>query len=184
MESSVIAERRGTEVTGCPVMHHDFSKTRRAGRLLGAGQRAARDLPALLQQVRRGRLLGVHAPRRRPRHLQDPRDLLERVDHAVGAGSDLPVRTDPGRRPGPHQVPPDPEPVVLAEGDGGRGADDAGRPAAASSSRSCAKGECDFFEEFALRFPTAAFLTVIGVPISYTERVRGVGRRVLRRFRR
>jgi len=31
------------------------------------------------------------------------------------------------------------------------------------------KGECDFFEEFALRFPTAAFLTVIGVPTSYTD---------------
>ena len=31
------------------------------------------------------------------------------------------------------------------------------------------KGSCDFIEEFALRFPTAAFLTVIGVPISYTE---------------
>ena len=31
MESSVIAERNGTEVTGCPVMHHDFSKTRELG---------------------------------------------------------------------------------------------------------------------------------------------------------
>jgi cytochrome P450 len=31
------------------------------------------------------------------------------------------------------------------------------------------KGSCDFIEEFALRFPTAAFLTVIGVPISYTD---------------
>src|SRR6478672_8152778 len=31
------------------------------------------------------------------------------------------------------------------------------------------KGSCDFFEEFALRFPTAAFLTVIGVPTSYTD---------------
>src|SRR6476619_5949855 len=31
MESSVTAERNGTEVTGCPVMHHDFSKTRELG---------------------------------------------------------------------------------------------------------------------------------------------------------
>ena len=31
MESSVIAERRGSEVTGCPVMDHDFSKTREMG---------------------------------------------------------------------------------------------------------------------------------------------------------
>ena len=31
------------------------------------------------------------------------------------------------------------------------------------------RGRCDFIADFALLFPTAAFLTVIGVPISYTE---------------
>ena len=31
------------------------------------------------------------------------------------------------------------------------------------------KGRCDFVEEFALLYPTEAFLTVIGVPVSYTE---------------
>jgi cytochrome P450 len=33
-----------------------------------------------------------------------------------------------------------------------------------------AKGGCDFIEEFALHFPTAAFLSVIGVPVSETDR--------------
>lgn len=32
------------------------------------------------------------------------------------------------------------------------------------------KGACDLIAEFALRFPTAAFLSVIGVPVSETER--------------
>ena len=32
-----------------------------------------------------------------------------------------------------------------------------------------AKGRCDFIEDFALLYPTAAFLNVIGVPVSYTE---------------
>jgi cytochrome P450 len=32
------------------------------------------------------------------------------------------------------------------------------------------KGSCDFIEEFALHFPTAAFLNVIGVPVSETDR--------------
>jgi cytochrome P450 len=33
-----------------------------------------------------------------------------------------------------------------------------------------AKGSCDFIEEFALHFPTAAFLNVIGVSVSETDR--------------
>ena len=31
------------------------------------------------------------------------------------------------------------------------------------------RGECEYIEDFALLFPTAAFLNVIGVPVSYTE---------------
>ena len=31
------------------------------------------------------------------------------------------------------------------------------------------RGECEFIEDFALLFPTAAFLSVIGVPVSYTQ---------------
>ena len=47
-------------------------------------RRTARDEPGVLQRRRPG-LLGVHAPRAGARHLPAPGDLLQRVDHAVGA---------------------------------------------------------------------------------------------------
>ena len=65
-------------------MHRDFAPEQAGGLPLGAGRRAARDEPGLLQHVRAG-LLGLHAPRRGARHLQDAGAVLQRVDHAVAA---------------------------------------------------------------------------------------------------
>ena len=87
-------------------------------------------------------------------------------------------------RAGPHQVPADPEPVVLAAGDGRGGADDARAVPASWSSRPRSAGSCNFVNEFALRFPTEAFLAVIGVDTGRRRHVRALGRGLLRRLRR
>ena len=115
MTETTSAEAVQRELGGCPVMHRDFAPTQAAGCHWQLAARAPREQPHVLQHLRAG-LLGLHAPRRREGHVQARRDLLERVDHAVGAEPDLPVRADADRRAGPHQVPPDPQPVVLARG--------------------------------------------------------------------
>ena len=76
----------------------------RGGQLLAAGRRAQRGGTRLLQHHGPG-LLGLH-PLQHHGDVPASRDLLERVDHSVGAGSRLPVRAHPGRSARAHQVPP------------------------------------------------------------------------------
>ena len=109
--------------------------------------------------------------------------VLQRVDHAVAAEPDLPLRADADRRPGPHQVPPDRQPVVLAEGDGGGRAGDAGPVPAARRGRRRER-------RVRLRRRVRAALPHRGVPQRRRHRygrrrpVRHVGRGLLPRLRR
>src|SRR5437763_454611 len=63
---------------------------------LAVGGSASRGQPGLLQHVRSG-VLDLHPSRRGARDLQDARDLLERVDHALATGPHLPLRADAAR---------------------------------------------------------------------------------------
>ena len=152
----------GRELGGCPVMHRDFSRRAGRGMPLGAGRRAARVEPALLQHLRAG-LLGVHALRRGPRHLQDTRTSSRarrsrRGSRTRSIGSSRRRSTRPttsstgasstrGSRPARWTAP----------------SRDCATSAAASSRTSPRRAACDFVTGFALRFPTEAFLSMIGV---------------------
>ena len=150
------------DVGGCPVMHRDFAPPGPAGCYWDLAKELRDGSPRLLQHLRPG-LLDLHAPRRRQGHLQDARAVLERVLHAVGPGADLPVRPDADRRARPHQVPADPQPLVLAAGHGsGRG-----RPARAlSQPRRGGRVEGRHRLRLGVRaaLPDRGFLQVIGIP--------------------
>ena len=46
MESGTISEVKGDEVTGCPVMHEDFSTTRKAGEYWSLAETSGTTKPA------------------------------------------------------------------------------------------------------------------------------------------
>ena len=161
------------DVGGCPVMHHDFSQPRPYGEHWDLAKQLREACPHFYNKYE-GADGGTNGywvftqSRRRARHLQAGRHLLERVDHALGART---RSTGSCRRmvdaPGPHQYRRILNPwfspqerwtsaearirIVCREV---RRADRRKRAAATSS------------KEFALHFPTAAFLNAIGVPVS------------------
>ena len=153
----------GRELGGCPVMHRDFS--RRAGRRDATGSRptsCARRARVFFNTFAQGYWVFTRHDAVRDIY-KTPGPVLQRVDHAVGARPDLPVRADPDRPARPHQVPAHPQPVVLARARWTRPSRGRATSAAASSRTWPPTGGCDFVTEFALRFPTEAFLSVIGV---------------------
>ena len=167
MESSVIAERHGTEVTGCPVMDHDFSKTRARWAPTGRWPTNC---------ARAARTSTTSTPGRRPRASPCTAAATTSSSEIFSSASITPWEPDPIYRFVPTQVDA-PDHIkyrrILNPWFSPKAMEAAG-PMIRETCRGfiepiVPKGECDFFEEFALRFPTAAFLTVIGVPTSYTD---------------
>jgi cytochrome P450 len=168
MESSTITERRGAEVTGCPVLSEDFSKARPLGAYWTLGNQLRESCPHFYNTYPGGGYWVF------TRH-DAVRDIYK-TPETFSSESITPWEPDPIYRFVPTQVdapdhikyrrilnpwfsPKAMEAAAPMMKDICRGYIEALVP----------RGECDFIEDFALRFPTAAFLTVIGVPISYTE---------------
>ena len=173
----------GRELGGCPVMHRDFSRAQAAGCHWELANELRESSPLFFNTFAQGYWVFTRHDAVQ-RHLQDPGDLLQRVDHAVGAGPDLPVRADAGRPARPHQVPAHPQPVVLAARRWTPPSRGCATSAAASSRTWRRPAGATSSTEFALRFPTEAFLSVIGIDRRRRGHVRAVGRGLLRRLRR
>ena len=168
MESSVTAERNGTEVTGCPVMHHDFSKTRELGAYWELANELRESCPHFYNKYEDGGYWVF------TRH-EAVKDMYK-TPEIFSSESITPWEPDPIYRFVPTQVDA-PDHIKYRRILNPWFSPKAMESAAPMMRDICrgfiepivAKGSCDFIEEFALRFPTAAFLTVIGVPISYTD---------------
>ena len=126
MEASTISQVKGEEVTGCPVMHQDFSTTRNLGDYWDLANELRESCPHFYNKYSGGGYWVF------TRH-EAVKDIYK-TPEIFSSESITPWEPNPIYRfvptqvdaPGSHQVPPHPEPVVLAEGDGGRGPDDAG----------------------------------------------------------
>ena len=101
------------DVGGCPV-----STTTSARRRLHGFHAELDELreqaPVLLEHVRTGRLLDGDPPRRGARGVPAPGRVLERLDRSARPRPGVPVHPDAGEPTRPRQVPPGPQPVVLA----------------------------------------------------------------------
>jgi cytochrome P450 len=168
MESSVIAERHGTEVTGCPVLNHDFSKTRELGAYWALANELRESCPHFYNTYPGGGYWVF------TRH-DAVRDIYK-TPEIFSSESITPWEPDPIYRFVPTQVDA-PDHIKYRRILNPWISPTAMEAAAPMMREICRgyieplvlKGRCDFVDEFALRFPTAAFLTVIGVPISHTE---------------
>jgi cytochrome P450 len=168
MESSVIAERHGTEITGCPVLHHDFSKTRELGAYWALANDLRESCPHFYNKYSDGGYWVF------TRH-DAVRDIYK-TPEIFSSESITPWEPDPIYRFVPTQVDA-PDHIKYRRILNPWFSPKAMEAAAPMMREICRgyieplvpKGRCDFIEDFALLFPTAAFLTVIGVPISYTE---------------
>jgi cytochrome P450 len=168
MESSTIAERRGSEVTGCPVMHEDFSKTRELGSYWKLANELRESCPHFYNKYEGGGYWVF------TRH-EAVKDIYK-TPEIFSSASITPWEPDPIYRFVPTQVDA-PDHIkyrrILNPWFSPK-AMEASEPMMREACRGfiaplVPRGRCDFIGDFALLFPTAAFLTVIGVPISYTE---------------
>ncbi len=168
MEASVIAVRHGTEVTGCPVLNHDFSRSRELGAYWALANDLRESCPHFYNKYSDGGYWVF------TRH-DAVRDIYK-TPEIFSSESITPWEPDPIYRFVPTQVDA-PDHIkyrrILNPWFSPK-AMEAAAPMMRDICRSYIEplvpnGRCDFIEEFALLFPTAAFLTVIGVPISYTE---------------
>jgi cytochrome P450 len=168
MESSVIAERHGTEVTGCPVLSHDFSKARDLGAYWALANDLRESCPHFYNEYTGGGYWVF------TRH-DAVRDIYK-TPEIFSSASITPWEPDPIYRFVPTQVDA-PDHIKYRRILNPWFSPKAMEAAAPLMREICRgyieplvpNGACDFIGEFALLFPTAAFLTVIGVPISYTE---------------
>ena len=183
MESSVTAERNGTEVTGCPVMHHDFSKTRELGAYWELANELRESCPHFYNKYEDGGYWVF------TRH-EAVKDMYK-TPEIFSSESITPWEPDPIYRFVPTQVDA-PDHIKYRRILNPWFSPKAMEAAAPMMRDICrgfiepivAKGSCDFIEEFALRFPTAAFLTRDRRADLLHGAVRRLGRRVLRRLRR
>src|ERR1700760_4986992 len=168
MESSTISERQGAEVTGCPVMHHDFSKTREMGAYWELANELRESCPHFYNKYSDGGYWVF------TRH--DAVNDIYKTPEIFSSASITPWEPDPIYRFVPTQVDA-PDHIkyrrILNPWFSPK-AMEAAAPMMRELCRSfiaplVAKGGGDFIEDFALLYPTAAFLSVIGVPVSYTE---------------
>lgn len=168
MQSSTISEKRGSEVTGCPVLHHDFSRTRELGAYWELANELRENCPHFYNTYEGG---GYWVFTR-----YDAVKDIYKTPEVFSSASITPWEPDPIYRFVPTQVDA-PDHIkyrrILNPWFSPRAMESAA-PLMRDICRSfirpiVPKGRCDFIEEFALRFPTAAFLTVIGVPVSYTD---------------
>jgi cytochrome P450 len=168
MESSTISAKTGAEVQGCPVMSHDFAQTRELGTYWSLANELRESCPHFYNQYSDGGYWVF------TRH-EAVRDIYK-TPEIFSSESITPWEPNPIYRFVPTQVDA-PDHIKYRRILNPWFSPKAMEAAAPMMRQICrgflrplvAKGSCDYIEEFALRFPTAAFLTVIGVPISYTE---------------
>ena len=168
MQSSTISEVRGEEVSGCPVMHHDFSETRHLGDYWTLANELRESCPHFYNRYAGGGYWVF------TRH--DAVKDIYKTPEIFSSESITPWEPNPIYRFVPTQVDA-PDHIKYRRILNPWFSPTAMESAAPMMREACrafieplvAKGQCDFIGEFALLFPTAAFLTVIGVPISYTE---------------
>jgi cytochrome P450 len=165
-ESVATVER---DVGGCPVMHHDFSKPRPYGEHWQLAKQLRESCPHFYNKYEGGGywVFTQH---------DAVRDIYK-TPEIFSSESITPWEPNPIYRLVPTQIDA-PDHIkyrrILNPWFSPKSMDDAGdmiRSICRNYVEQIApKGECDFIEEFALHFPTSAFLNVIGVPVSETER--------------
>ena len=157
------------DVGGCPVMHHDFSKPRPYGEHWQLAKQLRESCPHFYNKYEDGGywVFTQH---------DAVRDIYKRAD-IFSSESITPWEPDPIYRLVPTQIDA-PDHIkyrrILNPWFSPKSMDDA-EDMIRSICREyvegiAPKGECDFIEAFALHFPTSAFLNVIGVPVSETDR--------------
>jgi cytochrome P450 len=162
-------EMRKPEGGGCPVMHEDFSKSRPYGAHWDLAKHLRETCPHFYNEYDGGGywVFTQH---------DAVRDIYKQAE-IFSSESITPWQPDPIYRFVPTQI-DQPEHIkyrrILNPWFSPRSMD-----AAEETIRSICRqyveelaplGECEFIDAFALRFPTSAFLTVIGVPVSETQR--------------
>src|SRR3954447_16921254 len=168
MESGTISEVRGDEVTGCPVMHEDFSTTRKAGEYWDLANQLRESSPHFYNKCSEGGYWVF------TRH-EAVKDIYK-TPEIFSSESITPWEPNPIYRFVPTQVDA-PDHIKYRRILNPWFSPKAMEAAAPMMRELCksfiaplvAKGGGDFIEDFALLYPTAAFLSVIGVPVSHTE---------------
>jgi cytochrome P450 len=169
MESSVIAERHGSEVTGCPVMDYDFSKPRELGAYWALANELRESCPHFYNRYE-----GDHGYWVFTRH-EAVREIYK-TPEIFSSASITPWEPNPIYRFVPTMVDA-PDHIKYRRILNPWFSPKAMEAAAPMMREACrgyieplvSKGRSEFIGDFALLYPTAAFLTVIGVPVSYTE---------------
>jgi cytochrome P450 len=168
MESGTISEVRGDEVTGCPVMHEDFSTTRKAGDYWDLANQLRESCPHFYNKYAGGGYWVF------TRH--EAVNDIYKTPEIFSSESITPWEPNPIYRFVPTQVDA-PDHIKYRRILNPWFSPKAMEAAAPMIRELCKKylepifprGECEYIEDFALLFPTAAFLNVIGVPVSYTQ---------------
>ena len=168
MESSTISQVQGEAVTGCPVMHHDFSTTRKAGEYWDLANELREGCPHFYNRYSGGGYWVF------TRH--EAVNDIYKTPEIFSSESITPWEPNPIYRFVPTQVDA-PDHIKYRRILNPWFSPKAMEAAAPMIRELCKdylepifpKGECEYIEDFALLFPTAAFLNVIGVPVSYTE---------------
>jgi cytochrome P450 len=168
MEASTISQVQGAEVTGCPVMHQDFSTTRNLGDYWDLANELRESCPHFYNKYSGGGYWVF------TRH-EAVKDIYK-TPEIFSSESITPWEPNPIYRFVPTQVDA-PDHIKYRRILNPWFSPKAMEAAAPMMRELCrnfieplvAKGRCDFIEDFALLYPTAAFLSVIGVPVSYTE---------------
>jgi cytochrome P450 len=165
----MVAARNGG---GCPVMHHDFAPSRPMGTHWELAKELRETCPHFYNTYEKG---GYWVFTR----YDAVRDIYKQAD-IFSSASITPWEPDPIYRLVPTQIDA-PDHIkyrrILNPWFSPKSMDSA-EPLIREICREyvdqiAAKGSCDFIEEFALHFPTSAFLSVIGVDVSETDRFVG-----------
>src|SRR6476659_4023706 len=168
MEASTISQVQGEEVTGCPVMHQDFSTTRSAGDYWSLANELRESCPHFYNKYSGGGYWVF------TRH-EAVKDIYK-TPEIFSSESITPWEPNPIYRFVPTQV--DAPDHIKYRRILNPWFSPKAMEAAAPMMRAICRGliapllptgECDFIEVFALVFPTSVFLTVIVVPMSPTE---------------
>jgi cytochrome P450 len=157
-----------TRSGGCPVLHHDFSTQRVAGSYWELANELRESCPHFYNTYDGGGYWVF------TRH-DAVRDIYK-TPELFSSESITPWEPDPIYRFVPTQI-DQPEHIkyrrILNPWFSPK-AMEAARPLMVEICRSFIeplvdRGECEFIDDFALQFPTAAFLSVIGVPLEHTQ---------------
>lgn len=169
MESSVKTEPRHlVDGGGCPVMHHDFSRQAEIGSYWALAKELREMCPHFYNQYDGG---GYWVFTR----YEAVRDIYK-TPEIFSSESITPWEPNPIYRFVPTQLDA-PEHIKYRRILNPWFSPTAMEDAAPMMRQICrgyieplvSRGECEFIADFALHFPTAAFLNVIGVPLDYTE---------------